>query len=86
VNDNELKLNILELPVGQRISNYTLKLTFDTALDSFSVCRHQTPFQLTNTKQAQNCTEEWGLQHKLTNKQGLAFVCSLEQRLDTQKA
>jgi|688.fasta_scaffold785055_1 hypothetical protein len=76
----------LELPLSQRISNYTLKLTFDTALDSFSVCRHQTPFQLTNTKQAQNCTEEWGLQHKLTNKQGLAFVCSLEQRLDTQKA
>jgi hypothetical protein len=43
----------LELPLSQRISNYTLKLTFDTALDSFSVCRHQTPFQLTNTKQAQ---------------------------------
>jgi len=30
-------LNTLELPIGQRISNYTLKLTFDTALDSLNV-------------------------------------------------
>jgi hypothetical protein len=26
-------LNTLELPIGQRISNYTLKLTFDTGPD-----------------------------------------------------
>jgi hypothetical protein len=30
-------LNTLELPVGQRISNYTLKLTFDTVLDRINV-------------------------------------------------